>query len=589
MKKCKQMITAALCALMLFSSIPAYAETDTEIYSETPVVAESRETEVLVETELESETETEFIPETDLSNDSVELSTITPSAIVVNFAATGAKKGVLLTWDSISDADGYKILVRRPGQNQITLTETSAQSKSYLDTDAVPGTINQYWIAMKKGSAYGSYSKTSGARLVIPEGVTNLTAKQNVKFTNENLTWTNTISWTPSVSAVDGYVIYRKTGSGSYSFVRKTAQVKWRDDSPSQSEKVYYRIYAFYKDVATGKDILSDDNTFVRVDPYVAPALTTSPEAVSTAKGTQLSWKATKNAHGYVVYKRAGSSGSFVYVGKTKDQKTIWVDKNTDCKVIDYYKIYPYYTNIDGKNVMNKEKTSLYARSNHSYAEATYDAPKTCTKCGKTVGEKLVRKVLMIGDSRTAGMYLYGGIPARDFEYVAASVNTTAMVSAYMNQGQPVVVATLTQMLGGAIVDTLNNQFTDGARVDLIHDIKAYGITDVVYALGVNDLTSQAAMNTGLSRAQTTMQMLDKYTDANLHFLSIFPVDQSRCGVSNSMIISFNQSMQNFVQSAGMNYIDGYNWVNPSETKDGLHYTHAGIQRIAQYLHNIFY
>lgn len=541
-----------------FSITTVYADDEIELYD-----IEESETDSAIETDI------------DLSGYSVG-----------EFKATASIDRVDLSWELTGNENTeYRLLVRRSDGVQRQFACLAYDQTSYTDFDAEPGVKTKYWICVKHNSSRSGYVSCEGLRIKKPAAPVEGTSKRSFNHTDTTLVWSNTISWQP-VGKQDGFAIWKKIGSKAYEFVKYTEKISWKDTKPSQAYVTTYKIKSYKKD-GYGKKIFSDGQLVIKTSRYMCkPVSSQDFTAVSTASGSKISWKPVTYANGYLIYKRTGTKDAYAQVGKTS-ACTYWIDQNTSCDVYDYYKVYPYYTTASGKCVVN-DKTDLFVKSKHSFKAATYKAPKKCTKCGLTVGNKLIRKVLIIGDSRMKYMGITNLPGTSDFIWLAESGATTGFVNAKMVGGKPEITTKLGTFVKDSFINTLTGQ-RGNETVDVLGEIKRQDISDVIYALGVNNLATDAGMNAGVNQALSTMKMIDEYTDCTVHYMSILPVKDGMTVYTNSRVLRFNQDVKKGIEGTDIKYLDAYDKVNLKDTVDGVHYNIYAVKYLFDYIHQLFY
>jgi len=197
----------------------------------------------------------------------------------VGLAATPGDARVTLTWGSVSGATSYQ--VRRDG---ILLATTA--SPTLVDTAVSNGVTYSYTITAV-GPA--STSAPTAAVTVTPEAAvagapTGLTCTAGDR--TASLTW----NITPNAS---GYTLWRDGVA-----VATTTGTSWSDSGLTNGVTYTYAVTA----TVSGAD--SPPSTAVTVTPYVlTPAAPTGLTATGGNAQVSLSWTASANAGGYLVYR----------------------------------------------------------------------------------------------------------------------------------------------------------------------------------------------------------------------------------------------------------------------------------------------
>ena len=164
------------------------------------------------------------------------------------------------------------------------------------------------------------------------------------------------ISWNP-VEGAEGYIIYRKVGTGKSQYIMMTSGTSRVDTTAAGSEYNFYFVYPYY--TQNGKRIICTQNaSYTYAKATLAEAKNVKAEKGGKNK-VKLSWNSVSGAEGYIVYKR-GADGAFKYTGMTG--KLTFMDTKASGSEYNFYKIYPYYKE-KGKNVIGTVKGYVYAKA----------------------------------------------------------------------------------------------------------------------------------------------------------------------------------------------------------------------------------
>ena len=197
------------------------------------------------------------------------------------------------------------------------------------------------------------YSETSKKILQpvieIPVAVTNLKSvsagKNRVKLT-----------WTASEGA-EGYLIYAQK-AGKYGYVGMTTKgTSYTDTKALDTDYNFYWVFPYVKD-ANGKMYAGGCTKYVYAK-GICPAVT-KLKASSVTDGVKLTWTATAGAEGYLVY-GIENGGSYGYVGMTKG--TTYTAKKASKTVYNYYWIFPYHKDVNGKMITGGVAPYTYGRA----------------------------------------------------------------------------------------------------------------------------------------------------------------------------------------------------------------------------------
>ncbi len=176
----------------------------------------------------------------------------TPKVTVSN-----ASSGVTVKWNKITGAKGYYIYRKASGADSWTKIATikSGSTVSYTDKKASVGKKYYYTVKAYNGD-YVSATKASSIieRLKAPTLKTVTSGESGV-----------TVKWAKTTGA-DGYYVYRKTGSGSYTkiaTVKGNTSVTYLDKSAKKSN-----TYTYYVKAYSGKSVSSRSKTLKIKDKY---------------------------------------------------------------------------------------------------------------------------------------------------------------------------------------------------------------------------------------------------------------------------------------------------------------------------------
>ena len=148
--------------------------------------------------------------------------------------------GVRVKWSKVSGADGYYLYRRVAGSKTWTKVATikKGSTTSYLDKKASAGKTYEYIIKCYDGSTpSASAAKVIKIkRLTVPKLVSAKSAKAGV-----------TVKW-GKVAGAEGYLVYRKTGKGSwgqFTKVEGNAKVSFVDKSAKKGKTYTYTVRAY--------------------------------------------------------------------------------------------------------------------------------------------------------------------------------------------------------------------------------------------------------------------------------------------------------------------------------------------------------
>ena len=311
---------------------------------------------------------------------------------VLRAEKTGAAS-IRLSWDEVAAANGYQIYrsVGSDGSWTRVATVSKGDTLTWEDTTAVPGKIYNYRIRayMKlKSNKYSSYSEVQTLDCRVPATSWNSFKIRNYKTVE--LSWTKT--------DVDGYRIYRKKGTGSYSCIKTiqgNATISYKDTKVVPKNKYTYRIRGYV--MVNGKRYYSKYTSTKKADLKMAkPQL--KKARVSGGSKIKLTWKRDSKADGYYIYRATSKKGKYTRVATITKNKTVsWSDKNITTGKTYYYKIRSYAKGSSGGrkyssySTVSTVKTALNKQALTSVTVSQGKVKLKWKKDSKATGYKIYR------------------------------------------------------------------------------------------------------------------------------------------------------------------------------------------------------
>ena len=166
-----------------------------------------------------------------------------------------------------------------------------------------------------------------------------------------------TLTWTASDGA-EGYLIYGQK-NGKYAYVGMTTQgTTYTDTKALYDDYNYYWVFPYVKDSA-GNMVPHNTETYV----YAKGILTavTGLKASSVKGGVKLTWNAVTGAEGYLVYGIVAGK-PYGYVGMTT-KGTTFTDKTASSTEYNYYWVFPYFKDSNGKMIVGQTAKYTYGRA----------------------------------------------------------------------------------------------------------------------------------------------------------------------------------------------------------------------------------
>jgi hypothetical protein len=166
-----------------------------------------------------------------------------------------------------------------------------------------------------------------------------------------------TLTWTAS-SGAEGYLIYGQK-NGKYGYVGMTTQgTTFTDTKALYDDYNFYWVFPYVKDSA-GNMVPHNTETYV----YAKGILTavTGLKASSVTGGVKLTWNAVSGAEGYLVYGIVAGK-PYGYVGMTT-KGTTFTDKTASSTEYNYYWVFPYFKDSNGKMIVGQTAKYTYGRA----------------------------------------------------------------------------------------------------------------------------------------------------------------------------------------------------------------------------------
>ena len=227
-------------------------------------------------------------------------------------SASNITSGIQLKWSKVTDATGY-ILYRKTGNGSWSRIADikNGSTVSYIDKTAKSGTTYTYTIRAYSGKYMSDWKTTKTIkRLADPtvSSASNITAGVQVKWSK--------------VTGATGYIVYRKTGTGSWSRVadiKSGSTVSYTDKTAKSGTTYTYTVRAY-----SGSTI-GDWSSTKTVKRLADPTVSSTSNITA---GVQVKWIKTAGATGYIVYRKTGT-GSWSRLATIKSGSTTsYTDKS---------------------------------------------------------------------------------------------------------------------------------------------------------------------------------------------------------------------------------------------------------------------
>lgn len=295
---------------------------------------------------------------------------------VTGLSAQGVGKNrVQISWNPVEGAEGY-IIYRKIGSGKSEyIMMTSGTSR--IDTSASGSEFNFYFV-------YPYYTE-NGKRVINTRNASYTYAKgslpeaENVKAERGGKNKVK-ISWS-SVSGAEGYIIYKRGTDGKFSYIGMTGKDTYTDVNASGVEYNFYKIYPYYKE--NGKNVIGTVKGYV----YAKAGVSAVPnlKAQNSGNNIKITWEKVDEVDGYIIYRRVGNN-SFKYLYIVGGYSSSYLDTTASACYYNYYRVYPYYKDTNGKRILGASNQYVYGASettpDHNFTELIDHKDSTCVEKG---------------------------------------------------------------------------------------------------------------------------------------------------------------------------------------------------------------
>jgi fibronectin type 3 domain-containing protein len=228
---------------------------------------------------------------------------------------------IFFTWNKVPGATKY--LVYRKVNNAKTWTYlTTTTAITYSDTNVKSGNTYTYTVKAYDGKKYSSYDTTGWSIKFL--SVPKLTKVENT-YSGPRIYW-------EKVTGATSYIVYRKTGSGSWTKLATTRDVKYIDKTAKTNTNYKYTVKA-----ACSSSTTSYNTTGLGILCINPPKIS---KLTKSSAGITLQWSKITGAKGYYVYRKAGNATTWTRIATTTSTK--YVDKNVKSGITYTYTLKAY-------------------------------------------------------------------------------------------------------------------------------------------------------------------------------------------------------------------------------------------------------
>lgn len=229
-------------------------------------------------------------------------------------AETLSSGGIRVSWNAVSGASGYRVYRKNGSEWDLLHIIKNASTTSYIDPSPYPSTTYTYTVC--------SFSR-GGKKILLSDydtaGVSATTASISIPKLGQVTSSAYdrlTVTWSESHGA-EGYVVYRRTSpTGTWenlTTVTNGATTSYTDTTVTCGQTYYYTVSAYC--TVNGKKVYSGYNK-TGISGQALPAAPTLKSAVpASGSSITFTWNTVSGASGYRMYRKTGTSGSWVCIG----------------------------------------------------------------------------------------------------------------------------------------------------------------------------------------------------------------------------------------------------------------------------------
>lgn len=277
---------------------------------------------------------------------------LAPSNFLVEMASTTS---AYLSWTDLADnEDGYNIYRFQDHANSSDLEKIAvlpANSTNYLDSGLTAGESYWYAIVAYEGTTLSDPMQDRITLLEAPTG-----------FLVTNGTSEITLSWN-AVTNADGYMIYRQSPSGEWSYIGYRSGINSTNainsttsptDSTASPGVIYNYVVAAYDQPVGDNYIWAGEFSPIRQGELTS---STIPSGLDASDGLwpehiRLNWNGVEGATSYKVYQSTSSNGTFTELGSTTTP-TALIEGFTD-STARYYQVTSIVNGIESSRSLSE-------------------------------------------------------------------------------------------------------------------------------------------------------------------------------------------------------------------------------------------
>ena len=157
------------------------------------------------------------------------------------------------------------------------------------------------------------------------------------------------LTWNASERA-EGYIIYAQKNK-KYAYCGMTSKTSYVDTKALDTDYNFYWVYP-YVTGTDGKRVVGKSPSYVYAKGVCVSV--TNLKAANQKGSVKLTWTKSVGADGYLIYGKT-SSGKYGYIGMKS--KTSYVDKKASKTEWNFYWVFPYHMDANGKRAVGQKST----------------------------------------------------------------------------------------------------------------------------------------------------------------------------------------------------------------------------------------
>lgn len=257
-------------------------------------------------------------------NNNISFSSIICEETVIN-TPQSTQEGILLTWNKVSNASGYKVYRRTKNETEWTHIGTVSGTR-FVDSDVSEACEYIYTV-----NAYNKYE--DGESNIA--GVDAMYLKAPVLKSATSSEKGVTVKW-EAVKGAEEYNVYRKTFFSKWIKIATTDDTSFTDKTAKKGKRYTYTVEASAKVYRTTvKSFFNKKGLAVKVNYLATPEIESA--YMSANNEITVTWTANEGAKHYLVYRSVKSDSGFTEVAKVKTNS--FTDKNVEFNKKYYYKV----------------------------------------------------------------------------------------------------------------------------------------------------------------------------------------------------------------------------------------------------------